>query len=208
MVTPDDDRGLHSSARDQLVDGMPRPRAVAVAEPADARRQPLERHTSTGEIKPSLEKSVLRKQLPELGIDHRDVGRVAGQCGPPKRADAAAEKRPDIRRDEARICECVFDSCLARLPSQVVAIIENIAARPDEREHRLDVHRYRLAGKPQILVGTLLAEARCLLERQLAGDVSGKWIVSRRLVGDQVEAHPPAGELRKHHRGVPEQPDR
>ena len=39
----------------------------------------------------------------QLGVDHRDVGRIPGQRRPAKRPDPATEERPDIGRDEARV---------------------------------------------------------------------------------------------------------
>ena len=39
------------------------------------------------------------------------------------------------------------------LPSEVVAVVENVAAGPDELEQRLDVRGDRLAGQPEVLVG-------------------------------------------------------
>ena len=155
-----------------------------------------------------LEQAVAGEQPPQLLVDGRDVGRVAGERCPPERADAAAEERPDIGRDEARVCECVLDSCLERLPSQVVAIVENIAAVPDELEHGVDMDGDGLARQPQVLIGIALPEARRFLERKLARDVPDQGVVCGRLIRDEVELLPATGELGVDQRGVAEQGNR
>ena len=103
VVAPDHDRRLDAPAADELVDREARLRAVAVAEPADPRRQPLERDPLGRELEPALQELVVREELAQRLVDRRDVGRVPGQRCPAKRPDAATEERPDIGRDEARV---------------------------------------------------------------------------------------------------------
>ena len=103
MVAPDHDRRLDRAAPDELVHREPRLRAVAVAEPADSRGEPLERHPLGCEREPPLQQGIVGKELPQLRVDRRDVGRVPGQRRPAERPDAATEERPDIGRDEARV---------------------------------------------------------------------------------------------------------
>ena len=103
MVAPDHDRRRHVARAHELVDREARPGAVAVAEPADPRGQPLEGDPLGRELEPALEQRVVREELAERRVDRRDVGRVARERRPPERPDAAAEERPDIGRDEARV---------------------------------------------------------------------------------------------------------
>ena len=103
VVAADHDRRRDCARADELVDREARPGAVAVAEPADPRRQPLEGDALGSELQPAQEQRVVGEQPPELVVDRRDVGRVARESGPPEGADAAAEERPDIGRDEARV---------------------------------------------------------------------------------------------------------
>ena len=103
MVAADDDRRLDRAAADELVHREPRLRAVAVAEPADAGGQALERHPLGRQLEPPLQERVVGEELPQRLVDRRDVGRVPGQRRPAKRPDAATEERPDIGRDEARV---------------------------------------------------------------------------------------------------------
>ena len=53
----------------------------------------------------SLERSVIREESAERLIDRGDVRLITGEGRPPERSDALAEQRPDIGRDEARVCE-------------------------------------------------------------------------------------------------------
>ena len=103
MVAPDHDRRRHRAAADELVDREPCSGAVAVAEPADPRRQALECDPLGGELEPPLEEGIVGEEPPQLLVDDRDVGRVAGERSPAERPDPAAEERPDIGRDEARV---------------------------------------------------------------------------------------------------------
>ena len=139
------------------------------------------------ELEPALQKEVVREELAQRPVDRCDVVRIPREHGPAEGADAAAEERPDIGRDKARVCERVLDACLLRLPPKVVAVIENIAPGPDELEHALDVARDRLRGSPQILVGVVCAKLGRLVDREPDGHVAVQRVVGGCLVGDEVE---------------------
>ena len=112
VIPPDHHRRGHSPAAHELVDRQARSGAVAVAEPADPRGQPLECDPLGCQLQPPLQDTVLREQLQQRRVDRGDVRRIARQRGPPERPDAAAEERPDIGRDEARVCERILDARL------------------------------------------------------------------------------------------------
>src|SRR5262245_6888325 len=103
MVATDDHGCRHLSGSDEVVDPETSLRAVAVAEPADPRRQSLECHAFRRKIKPALEKAVVREKTPQRPVDRCDVLRIARQHCPTEGTDAAAEERSDIGRDKARI---------------------------------------------------------------------------------------------------------
>ena len=63
VVAADHDRRLDVALPDELVDREPGARAVAVAEPADPRGQPLEGDALGRELEPALEGGVVREQL-------------------------------------------------------------------------------------------------------------------------------------------------
>ena len=103
VVASDHDRRRDGARANELVDREACLGAVAVAEPADPRRQPLEGDALGSELQPAQEQRIVGEQAPQLVVDHRDVGRVTREGGPPEGADAATEERPDIGRDEARV---------------------------------------------------------------------------------------------------------
>ena len=85
------------------------------------------------------------------------------------------------------VCEGVAQAGSIRLTSQVVSIIENVATHPDEIDHRTDVGDDRLRCEPEVLPRISFPERCRLLERHLGRDIAGEGVVSRGLVGDQVE---------------------
>ena len=63
MIAPDHHRRLHATRAHELVDREAGFRAVAVAEPADPRGQPLERHPFRRELQPPLQQLIAWEQL-------------------------------------------------------------------------------------------------------------------------------------------------
>src|SRR6516225_7664015 len=70
---PDDDRRADLAALHGIVEREARSRALAVAEPADARRQALERDALARHADPARERSVAREELEDDAIGDRDV---------------------------------------------------------------------------------------------------------------------------------------
>src|SRR5688500_1152775 len=125
MIAPDHDRGLYFSLSHQLVEGKACFFAVALAEPADAGRQPLKSNALAGHFDPAGKTLVLRKQIQYHLISGVNIFRVTGKRYPAERALALAEQRTDIGRNEAREIKGVFYSALVmRLATQVISIIK------------------------------------------------------------------------------------
>ena len=120
MIAPDDDRRRYPPVAHELVDSEAGLGAVPVAEPADARREALERDAIRRQLEPALQEEVVREELEQRPVDRCDVVRIPRERGPAERADAAAEERPDIGRDKARVCESVLDACLLCLPRRLL----------------------------------------------------------------------------------------
>ncbi len=130
-----------SPRRHHLVEGEPRLVPIAEADPADARRQPLEGDALARHVEPLVQVGVLREQLLHLRVGGVDVLRVAAQRAPAEWADAPAEQRPDIGRHEARKGEGVLQPLLLGNLADVVAIVEHRHAlrsrsRPSPRHGR------------------------------------------------------------------------
>ena len=77
---------LTSPGPDELVEGEPGPRPLAVAEPADPGGQALERDARLGHLDPAPKAGVVGEELEDGPVGAQDVGRVAGQRRPAERA--------------------------------------------------------------------------------------------------------------------------
>ena len=106
MIATDGD-GRAPAGADQLVDRKTGTGAVAVAEPANPRRETLELDATGRQLEPATKEPVVREQLEELAIDGLDVGGLPRKRCPSKRPHSATEERSNIGRDEARVCKCV-----------------------------------------------------------------------------------------------------
>ena len=117
--------GALSSPRATIsLKARPRRCALAEADPADARRQALERDALARHVEPVVQVRVVGDQLLHLGVGAVDVLRIARERRPAERADAAAEQRADIGRHEAREIEGVLHALVLRHLADVVAVVE------------------------------------------------------------------------------------
>src|SRR5919109_3107707 len=112
MIPPYPDRRRRLAAANELVDREAGLGPITEPEPADARREPLKRHSPRRKLEPALKQGVVREELAESRVDRLDLANLAGQRRPAERPDPTAEERPDIRRDKARICKRVLYSRL------------------------------------------------------------------------------------------------
>ena len=134
MVAADDDRRAEFAVADHFVEGEAEAVAIAEADPADARRQPLEGDAFLGHVEPVVQVRVVREQFLDLGVGLADVFRIAREGSPAERTDAAAKQRADIGGDEAREGEGVFETLILRDLADVVAVVEGrYAQRPGKR---------------------------------------------------------------------------
>ena len=146
VVAADHDRGRDLAGGHQLVEGQPGLVALAVAEPADPRRQPLEPDPLGGQLQPPAQVLVVAEQLQHGPVGAGDVGRVARQGGPAERPLALAEQRPDVGGHEPGVGEGVPEPGRAGLAAQVVAVVEHLGPGPLEADHGLAVAGHRLLG--------------------------------------------------------------
>src|SRR6187200_2767852 len=102
MITADDDRRADLACCDQVVEGQAGLVALAVTEPANPGRQPLETDLLSSAAQPLMEPIIVGKQIQYSVVGNFDVSRVAGQCDPAERSFALAKQRPDVGRHEAR----------------------------------------------------------------------------------------------------------
>src|SRR5256886_13291680 len=98
MVAPDHNGGFHDALAHQLVEGQPRFVALAVAQPADARGQPLETDFLAGQRDPTFQRSILREEFENSLVGAIDIFGITGERYPAKWAFATPEDRADIAR--------------------------------------------------------------------------------------------------------------
>src|SRR6185437_9374805 len=125
VVAADHDGRLELAARDHVVEGLPDARAIAHADPADARGKPLEADAAARHVEPVVEMRVVGDELLHLRVGLVDVLRVAGERDPAERAVALAEERAHVRRHEAREVERVRDALVLRHLADVVAVVDH-----------------------------------------------------------------------------------
>src|SRR5690606_15397478 len=99
MIAPDHDWRLDFAGRHQRVKRQPGPRALAIAQPADTRGQPLKLDVALRQPDPARQVLVLRKQLQNRLVGAVDVRRVAGERHPAEWPLTLAEQWADIRRN-------------------------------------------------------------------------------------------------------------
>src|SRR3546814_669550 len=163
--------------------------ALAEADPADARGQALELDAFAGHVEPVVQVLVVGDQFLDLGVGLVDVLGVAAERDPAERADAAAEQRAHVGRDEAGKVEGVLAAFVECHLADVVAVVEGGDALLLEREHCLDVHAHGLLGGVADFFGVLLLFGAPLLDGPADRQVAVPGVVGAGLVGDGVGAH-------------------
>ena len=143
VVAADHDGRLDLAFLDELVEQQAGLGAFAVAEPADAGREALELDPLGGGVEPAVQVLVLREEFLDGLVRDGDVLGVTGEGNPAERAEALAEQRADVGRDEAGEFEGAVIAALAGLVADGVAVVEDLGAGVLELDHGLDVPGHR-----------------------------------------------------------------
>src|SRR5437016_3582678 len=98
MVPANDDGRLQLAAADHVVELQAHLDALAVAEPADARRQALELYLLARQANPARQRFVAGKGGEHGLIGAIDVLRIAGESGPAEWPLSFAEQRANVFR--------------------------------------------------------------------------------------------------------------
>src|SRR5947209_14029808 len=96
MIAANHNGSLHNALAHQLVECQPRFVALAVAQPADTRRQPLEMDFLAGQRDPTFQRSILREEFENSFIRAIDILRIPRQRYPAKRPLAATKQWTNI----------------------------------------------------------------------------------------------------------------
>src|SRR5207237_943180 len=116
--------------------------ALAVTEPADARRQALKLHALARKTKPTMQGRIIGEEFEREVVCAAYVVRIARQCDKTKRPLASAKKRANVFGHEAGNLEGVVATGIKRLLAYVVAVIERDRAVAFQGEHCFDVPRH------------------------------------------------------------------
>ena len=186
VVPPDDDRGAHFALADQVVEQEAGTVALAIAEPADTCRKPLESDALAGERQPAPQRGVAGEEAEQGFIGRPDVFRVARESGPPKRALALAKQGTDEEGHEAADLEGVLHASLLRLAPQVVAVVEDDRSAALPLEKRPHVAGHGLVRALDVPLRVLPAQGREVLVGCPRRDVALELVVGRGLVRDEI----------------------
>src|SRR5438552_2249065 len=172
MIAADDDGRFDLATLNQIIHGDAKLSAIAIAQPANARRQTLEMDSLLCQFQPARKSLVLWKKFERKLISPRDVGWIAAQRDPSKRTFSFAEERAAILQHEPSNIEYLFDAGLFRLRANVVPIIESNRAALLQREHRIDVHRHRSHRALNVLVRIFRAQLQRFREGHSVRDIA------------------------------------
>src|SRR5713226_5263877 len=186
VVAADHDGRLDRAGADELVEANTRARTLAIAKPADSRRQALELHLLTGRLDPAHQRGVVGELLDHGAVGDGNVLRVARQRNPAKGSFAFAEQWTDVGGHEAWELERARAAAQLRLGTQAVAVIENLGAVVEEVDHRVDVARHALSRAANVFTGVVEPQLLRVLDAEPDGDVAHR-VVRGRLVGDDID---------------------
>src|SRR6266513_976580 len=125
MIAPDHNRRLEFSIFDQVVHSHSKLGTVAIAEPANSRRQTLKLNALPREFHPARQSFIFWKQLQGKPIGSSDIFGVAAQRHPTKGSTAFTKKRTNVLRNKPWNVERVCDAGLLGLRPDVVSVIES-----------------------------------------------------------------------------------
>ncbi len=206
VVAADHDRGFQAPVRHHLVEAQTGPVAFAVAEPADAGRQPLKSDLLAGHRQPAAQTVVVGEQFQHGRICGGYVLRVAGEGGPAKRAFPLAKQRPDVCRDKTRVVKGPLEAAEAGFGPQAVAVVEHLRPLVEQFDQCGAVFGHGRPGLLHVLLG--VGHPQLARFRQAhPGRHVAEGVVGRRLVGGNVDGHVPADELGDDLGPVAHQPD-
>ncbi|CAN0622259.1 protein of unknown function [Burkholderia multivorans] len=208
VIAADHDRRLQLAVLHHLVERLAQAIAILHADPADARRQPLERDALARHVEPVVQVRIVRDQFLDLLVGLVDILRIAGQRDPAERPLPFAEQRTDVRRHEAREVERVLDAHLERHLADVVAVVERRRAAFLQRQHRAHLHRHRLLRGLHDALRIDLLRFAPLRDGPALRQVAVDRVVRARLVGHAVRRDAARDDFREHVGCVPEQADR
>src|SRR5690625_5075477 len=166
MVSTDREGCAHLTARYEIVERDPEPRPLALAEPADPGREPLEGNPLLRHRDPAPEVLILGEEFEDEFIGPVDILRITREGDPPEGALTLRKEGSDIGRNEAGEGEGILEAGIEGLATEVVAIVEGDRSPPPHLDHGLTVDPHRLLRATDIILRIPLPQLRRRLEGQ------------------------------------------
>src|SRR5207247_5505552 len=157
-----------------------------IAYPADSRRQSLELDLLLSLLYPSSKVHVVWESVNDELIYFPDVFWVPDERGPSERTSTFAEHWSDVLLNESRKFECLFQTGVKGLLSNVVAIFEYNSSFTTHIDHGFDMCHDAFACPVEVLGLVGLSQQVSFLLRQSHRIVSVKWIMGRGLICNDI----------------------
>src|SRR5438477_11945858 len=158
MISTDYNRRFDVAAPYQLVYGDAKLGPLAVAEPANTRRQSLKTNPLFRQLHPARQNRVFRKKLQRQSVRARNVLGSAAQSYPAKWPFSFAKQRPDVLRNEPGNIISVLDTDFFRLSADVVAVVERDGAALLQFQHGADMFAHRLHRALDVFIRVFRAQ--------------------------------------------------
>src|SRR5271156_4366512 len=142
MVAPDHDGSFQFAARHQIVKRKPEFVALAIAQPADSRRESLESHALLRQMYPASKNFIMRKHIEDEFVRAINIRTLAGKRSPAEGPASFAKKRPDVSGNEPGKIVGVLHALLECESPNVISVIECDRSQLLQREHALHVLRH------------------------------------------------------------------
>src|SRR6516164_848684 len=170
MVASNYDRSLQLAFGDEMVEGQPEPVALAIAEPADPRRQALKLYFLSGHRDPAVQMLVFGEHFEHQPVSARDVRGFSGKRGPPERPLSLAKQGPDVGWYKSGERIGVLYSRFVGKGSDIVSVVERHRTELLEFQHSLHMLAHRGYRPFPILLRIRLAQFQGLLQRYSVWD--------------------------------------
>src|SRR5438309_12029866 len=158
MISTDYNRRLDVAAPYQLVYGDAKLGPLAVAEPANTRRQSLKMNPLFRQLHPARQNRVFRKECECQSVGALDVRGIPTQSNPAEWTFPLAKKRSDILRNEPGNIVGIPDTGFFGLGADVIAIIEGDSTALLQFQHRADVLSHRLHRTLHVFIWIFCAQ--------------------------------------------------
>src|SRR5947209_16799047 len=189
-----------------MVHALAKLSALAIPEPANPRRQPLEMNSLPRKTNPTVQNLIFRKEFKYEVIRDLDVTRISGQRHPSEWSSSFGKHRADVGRDETGKVISVLYASLISHRADIVSVIKRDGTALLHIQHRLDVDRHGLNRPLGVTLRIAFAEFGSSLERQAERNISVQRIVRARLIRQYIRNASAADHFWQDFGAIPNQP--